>query len=92
MQHILSKIDPDDLVQIQKVLIRILEQQIKTMPKSADQTEALAERFAKLQKLLDKTKNLDKEVTWEKKAYVPIYRRKKSKHQLDVENVDTIQQ
>ena len=45
------------------------------MPTSVDQTDALADRFNKLKKLREKTKNLDKEITWEKKAFVPKYRR-----------------
>ena len=31
-----------------------------------------------MEKLMDKTKNLNKEVKWEKKVYVPKYRRIKN--------------
>ena len=42
-------------------------------------TAAMADRFDNYKKMMSKVKNIDKSVTWEKKVYIPVYRRNKSK-------------
>ena len=67
MQYILSKVhDMDDKIMIQRILCRFIESQLKTMPRTIDQDANMKDRFTNLQKLMDKTENLDKEVCWEK--------------------------
>ena len=45
------------------------------MPSKDNADNVMRERQANLQKLKAKTENLDKMVSWEKKSYVPEYRR-----------------
>ena len=91
MQYILSKVhDMDDKNMIQRILCRFIESQLKTMPRTIDQDANMKDRFSNLQKLMERTENIDKEVCWEKKAYVPTYRRnKKQGLPIEVQSIES---
>lgn len=91
MQYILSKVhDMDDKIMIQRILCRFIESQLKTMPRTIDQDANMKDRFHNLQRLMDKTEKLDKEVCWEKKAYIPTYRRnKKEVAPIEVQSIES---
>ena len=65
---------------------------MRGMPKDAT-TDNMADRFLKLQKMMKKVKNLDQEVIWDKKPYVPVYRRNKNKTltKTMIEDLDSIE-
>lgn len=92
MQYILQQVkDPDDVANIRQIIINYAEQELQGMHRINDQLAGTLDRESKLRELIQKTKSLDNMAFWEKKAYVPEYRRNKSNEKKKFANADSVQ-